>query len=157
MTSDQMAAQSFRQLVAAYAEQVQPRIDQLTVLAAGGGLDEAVELMAEAIQAGAVLQAFGTGHSEAFAMEIAGRAGGLIPTNKIALRDVVLRGGLAVDALGPWGVVTAASPVKRKHGNSAFEVIAARQATMGGGTSEIQRNIIGERILGLPRDPGGTA
>ncbi len=64
---------------------------------------------------------------------------------------------LAVDALGGWGVVTAASSVKRKHGNAAFEVIAARQATMGGGTSEIQRNIIGERILGLPRDPGGQA
>ena len=49
---------------------------------------------------GAVVQAFGTGHSEAFAMEIAGRAGGLIPTNKIALRDLVLRGSLALDALG---------------------------------------------------------
>ena len=36
------------------------------------------------------MQAFGTGHSQAFAMEIAGRAGGLIPTNRIALRDVVL-------------------------------------------------------------------
>ena len=55
--------------------------------------------MTRAIEAGAVIQAFGTGHSEAFAMEIAGRAGGLIPTNKIALRDVVLRGGLTVDAL----------------------------------------------------------
>ena len=43
--------------------------------------------MTRAIEAGAVIQAFGTGHSEAFAMEIAGRAGGLIPTNKIALRD----------------------------------------------------------------------
>ncbi len=46
------------------------------------------------------MHAFGTGHSEAFAMEIAGRAGGLIPTNKIALRDLVLRGSLTVDQLG---------------------------------------------------------
>ena len=29
-------------------------------------------------------------------MEIAGRAGGLIPTNKIALRDLVLHGSLPV-------------------------------------------------------------
>ena len=67
-------------------------------MAAAGGLDAAITLMTGAIQAGGVIQAFGTGHSEAFAMEIAGRAGGLIPTNKIALRDLVLRGGLALDA-----------------------------------------------------------
>lgn len=44
------------------------------------------------IRNGGVLQAFGTGHSQAFAMEIAGRAGGLIPTHAIALRDTVLKG-----------------------------------------------------------------
>jgi len=46
------------------------------------------------------VQAFGTGHSEAFAMEIAGRAGGLIATNRIALRTLVLRGGRDISALG---------------------------------------------------------
>jgi uncharacterized phosphosugar-binding protein len=51
-----------------------------------------------------VLQAFGTGHSEAFAMEVAGRAGGLIPTNRIALRDVVLHGSRGVDILGGSGL-----------------------------------------------------
>lgn len=61
-------------------------------MAQSGGLDKAVEAMVGSIRNGGVLQAFGTGHSQAFAMEIAGRAGGLIPTHAIALRDTVLKG-----------------------------------------------------------------
>ena len=86
-------------VVSDFAHEVSRRLDYLSTLAADGGLDRAIGLLTRAIQTGAVIQAFGTGHSEAFAMEIAGRAGGLIPTNKIALRDVVLRGSLTADAL----------------------------------------------------------
>lgn len=96
--------ETFSTMVGDYAEQVRVRIDQLATMAAAGGLDEAITVMTDAIEAGAVLQAFGTGHSEAFAMEIAGRAGGLIATNKIALRDLVLRGDLTVDSLGGSGL-----------------------------------------------------
>ncbi len=90
----------FGALVADYAHEVSSRLDELTATAARGGLDAAITVMSDAIAAGAVLQAFGTGHSEAFAMEIAGRAGGLIPTTKIALRDVVLHGDRDVSTLG---------------------------------------------------------
>lgn len=92
------------ELVRQYSGEVSSRIDALTADALAGGFDAAIALMVGAIEGGGVLQAFGTGHSEAFAMEIAGRAGGLIPTNKIALRDVVLRGSQTVDALGGSGL-----------------------------------------------------
>jgi uncharacterized phosphosugar-binding protein len=59
----------------------------------------AADLIAEAVRADGVVHAFGTGHSEALAMEIAGRAGGLVPTNRIALRDIVLYGGDPIEAL----------------------------------------------------------
>ncbi|MFF3869204.1 sugar isomerase domain-containing protein [Micromonospora sp. NPDC001898] len=61
----------------------------------------AADLVADALRADGVVHAFGTGHSEALAMEIAGRAGGLVPTNRIALRDLVLHGGASADVLGP--------------------------------------------------------
>ncbi|MEV4622638.1 SIS domain-containing protein [Asanoa sp. NPDC049573] len=53
----------------------------------------AADLITAALRAGGVVQAFGAGHSEALAMEIAGRAGGLVASNRIALRDLVLFGG----------------------------------------------------------------
>ncbi|MFI5892433.1 sugar isomerase domain-containing protein [Actinoplanes sp. NPDC051513] len=59
----------------------------------------AAEILTEAVRNGGVIQAFGCGHSEALAMEIAGRAGGLVPTNRIALRDIVLYGGDPIEAL----------------------------------------------------------
>lgn len=79
-------------LATSYADQVRTRLAAIAATAAAGGLNPAITLLADAVAAGAVIHAFGTGHSEAFAMEVAGRAGGLIPTNKIALRDVVVRG-----------------------------------------------------------------
>lgn len=64
-------------------------------------LGRAADLIIAGLRAGGIIHAFGTGHSEALAMEIAGRAGGLVPTNRIALRDLVLRGGEPASVLGP--------------------------------------------------------
>lgn len=61
--------------------------------------DHAAGLLTATVRDGGVIQAFGCGHSEALAMEIAGRAGGLVPTNRIALRDIVLYGGEPLEAL----------------------------------------------------------
>jgi uncharacterized phosphosugar-binding protein len=48
------------------------------------------KLFADCIQNDGVIQAYGTGHSRAFSMELAGRAGGLVPVNKIDLDDLAL-------------------------------------------------------------------
>ncbi|MGW8955195.1 sugar isomerase domain-containing protein [Streptomyces sp. NPDC055709] len=53
----------------------------------------AARLIADCVAADGVVHAFGTGHSQAAALEIAGRAGGLVPTSRISLADLVLRGG----------------------------------------------------------------
>jgi uncharacterized phosphosugar-binding protein len=85
-------------LASQYLREVMPRLERLAV--ATGSIDEAIAAIADSLEAGGVVQAFGTGHSEAFAMEIAGRAGGLIATNRIPLRSLVLRGGRDVSILG---------------------------------------------------------
>jgi uncharacterized phosphosugar-binding protein len=56
-------------------------------------IEEAAKLVVAAFEAGGIIQVFGTGHSRSFAMEIAGRAGGLVPANKISLTDLVFLGG----------------------------------------------------------------
>ncbi|MFC7545361.1 sugar isomerase domain-containing protein [Plantactinospora sp. GCM10030261] len=70
----------------------------------GTGQREAVrraaDLVYACVRADGVVHAFGTGHSEALSMEIAGRAGGLVPTNRIAMRDLVLYGGEPASVLG---------------------------------------------------------
>ncbi|MEV4287239.1 SIS domain-containing protein [Nonomuraea bangladeshensis] len=61
----------------------------------------AAALLVAALRAGGVVQAFGSGHSEAIAMEIAGRAGGLVPSNRLSPRDLVLYGGHPPGVLTP--------------------------------------------------------
>jgi uncharacterized phosphosugar-binding protein len=85
-------------LTAAFYDQVKSRLERLA--GPNPDIDAAVAVIADSLENNGVVQAFGTGHSEAFAMEIAGRAGGLIATNRIALRTLVLRGDFDVSALG---------------------------------------------------------
>lgn len=60
---------------------------------------------------------------------------------------------LAVDMLGPYGTLSATDEHAVEGGRWTWGFLRTRGTTIGGGTSEIQRNTIAERVLGLPRDP----
>ncbi|WP_246090253.1 SIS domain-containing protein [Nonomuraea deserti] len=57
-------------------------------------IHQAAELVADSIAAGGVLQAFATGHSRAVALELTGRAGGLAAVSMLAVKDLVMFGGV---------------------------------------------------------------
>jgi alkylation response protein AidB-like acyl-CoA dehydrogenase len=57
----------------------------------------------------------------------------------------------AGDLLGPHVLVNRPSEAVPDAPRWYNRVVSARQYTIAGGTSEIQRNIIGERVLGLPK------
>jgi alkylation response protein AidB-like acyl-CoA dehydrogenase len=58
---------------------------------------------------------------------------------------------LAIEVQGPYGQLL--HPDAPASGVFQQKFFNAVQSSIGGGTDEIQRNIIGERVLGLPREP----
>jgi alkylation response protein AidB-like acyl-CoA dehydrogenase len=58
---------------------------------------------------------------------------------------------LAVDLEGTAGQAWADGD--RWLQNTAWSFLRVRSKTIAGGTSEVQRNILGERVLGLPKEP----
>jgi len=80
--------------------------------------------------------------------------GGLQPGSESSVRKLV--GAefeqrvheFGLDICGPDGAVTDGAAAVSAHG-----VLQSKCLTIAGGTSEVQRNVIGERLLGLPRDP----
>jgi alkylation response protein AidB-like acyl-CoA dehydrogenase len=59
---------------------------------------------------------------------------------------------LAKDLTGTAGLLEEAGPLGAEPGEWPYGFLYARALTVGGGTSEVQRNIIAERVLGLPHD-----
>jgi alkylation response protein AidB-like acyl-CoA dehydrogenase len=60
-------------------------------------------------------------------------------------------GELAVDVLGPDAAIASSAPYELSGAQRLF--LFTRADTIYGGSNEIQRNVIGERALGLPPEP----
>jgi len=58
---------------------------------------------------------------------------------------------VAMEMLGPFGQLTRGSDYAVDHGQWAHAYLRSRGNTIEAGTSEIQRNIIGHFVLGLPK------
>jgi len=64
---------------------------------------------------------------------------------------------VAIDILGPYHQLTGGSSYVTGKGKWAFHFLRAKGNTIEQGTSEIQKTIIGERVLGLPKDSARAA
>ena len=61
--------------------------------------------------------------------------------------------GFAIDIMGEIGTLYEQSPLLRDGGSWQFIYMYFLGLIIGGGTSQIQKNIISERGLGMPREP----
>ena len=84
MSADELSAEAFFRA----AREAVDRVERTQM----PEIERAADLLAPRLLDGGVVHVFGTGHSEAFAMELASRAGGLAPFHAMALRDLAVRG-----------------------------------------------------------------
>ncbi|PSK67901.1 hypothetical protein B0E53_00172 [Micromonospora sp. MH33] len=76
----------------AYANIARTALEQV-LTAQLDAIETAAGIVADAIAAGGVLQAFGTGHSRIVTLELAARAGGLAAVSMLAVKDLVMFDG----------------------------------------------------------------
>ena len=73
-------------------------------------------------------------------------------TGKLTISELSLRiAKFAMELLGPYSQIEHEAPFAYDRGKWLYKMLSARALTIAGGTSEIQHNIIGERVLGLPK------
>jgi alkylation response protein AidB-like acyl-CoA dehydrogenase len=71
---------------------------------------------------------------------------------KLAMSELSMKiNYFVMEMLGPYSQIAPKTQYAIDGGKWAYRTLAARALTIAGGTSEIQRNIIGERVLGLPK------
>lgn len=63
----------------------------------------------------------------------------------------------AIEMLDANGLLAGNDPRAAQQGRWAWGFLRTRGSTIGAGTAEVQRNLIAERVLGLPHEPGMPA
>lgn len=131
---------------------VHDRVEQLVREAASRGrADEAVlrqQLMQAWIQSSVLTM---TGDRVLEAVRRGGRIGPEASVIKLGLSRLVERlGDLAMGVLGADGLLEGGDD---EYGPLQDQFLGQWASRIGGGTEQIQRNLIGERALGLPREP----
>lgn len=93
-----------------------------------------------------------TGYRNAWALQSKGLPGPEGSTMKVFWSELDQRvKAAAVEILGPAAMVPDGDALAIDDGYWAYEALWSRAATIYAGTSEVQRNIIAQRVLGLPR------
>ena len=71
---------------------------------------------------------------------------------KLCATELGLRMAMfAMELLGPYSQLESGAVFAIDHGVWSHRMLAARGPTIYAGTNQIQHNIIGERVLGLPK------
>ena len=91
------------------------------------------------------------GASRARHQDVPGPEGTMVALMLAELKQDIYQ--CAVDVLGTTGIER---PLEMQTEDWVHGYLYNFQSTIGGGTSEIRRNIIGERLLGLPRHRSGS-
>jgi alkylation response protein AidB-like acyl-CoA dehydrogenase len=87
--------------------------------------------------------------------ERAGMAGLIVKLQGCELNHELAR--LAIDAMGEFGLLYGDTPHVREFGAWQAKYMYDLGLIIGGGTAQIQKNIIAERGLGMPREPRTVA
>ena len=126
--------------------------DLLDAVRAGGGCPDGVmrDRLTRVWVEGEVLRAL---RLRSLGARVAGKPAGAESSVAKALADEHGQRlmGLAKDLAGPAGMLAGPGPLGSDDPLWHYGFLFSTALTIGGGTSEVQRNIIGERVLGLPK------